>query len=133
MIRPTESELEILQVLWSEGPCTVRLVHEKLNGDRQKEVGYTTTLKLMQIMLEKGLLVRDESQRTHIYRALVEESAIRQGLLQRFVDTAFRGSASQLMIELLGQQQTDAQELEAIRQLIDRIEQEGDRSADYEK
>lgn len=133
MIRPTESELEILQVLWSEGPCTVRLVHEKLNGDRQKEVGYTTTLKFMQIMLEKGLLARDESQRTHIYRALVEESAIRQGLLQRFVDTAFRGSASQLMIELLGQHQTDAQELEAIRQLIDRIEQEGDRSAGYEK
>lgn len=119
-IKPTEAELEILQVLWERGPSSVRDVHESLAA--QRETGYTTTLKLMQIMLEKNLVRRNAEARTHIYEAGVREDDVRNQLLQRFVDSAFRGSASQLVMQALGNHKASRKELEAIKALIDRIE-----------
>lgn len=91
--RPTDAELEILQVLWQNGPSTVRQIHEALEA---RDVGYTTTLKLMQIMFEKGLLNRDADSRSHVYSAKVNEAETKRTLLNRFVETTFRGSASQM-------------------------------------
>jgi len=119
-LKPTESELEILQVLWQHGPSTVRFVNEQLS--REKDVGYTTTLKLMQIMSEKGLVIRNEDSRTHIYAASVTEQETQQHLLDRFLDTAFRGSAMKLVMQALGNHRTSKEELDQIRQLLDQIE-----------
>lgn len=118
--KPTESELEILQVLWQHGPSTVRLVHEELS--KTKEVGYTTTLKLMQIMAEKGMLEADKTSRSHIYRPLLEEEKTQQQLLDRFMDAAFRGSASKLVMQALGNRHTSKEELDEIRDLLDKLE-----------
>lgn len=119
-IKPTEAELEILQVLWERGPSSVRDVHEVLSTER--ETGYTTTLKLMQIMLEKGLVKRNAEARTHIYEAGVYENDVQSQLLQRFVDSAFRGSTSRLVLQALGNHKASRKELEEIKALIDRIE-----------
>jgi len=121
-IRPTDSELEILQVLWAHGPYTVRETHDALNRDPGRTVGYTTTLKLMQIMVEKGLLFRDESQRTHVYTAAVREGQIQHALLDRFLASAYRGSASKLAIQLLGNHPTTQEELAEIKALIQKLE-----------
>lgn len=118
--KPTESELEILQILWQKGPVSVRVVNEALN--QQREVGYTTTLKLMQIMLEKGLVERDDKSRTHIYKAAVSENDVQKQLLQKFVDTTFRGSAMKLVMQALGNHNTSSEELEEIKALIKQIE-----------
>ncbi|GHB68058.1 BlaI/MecI/CopY family transcriptional regulator [Persicitalea jodogahamensis] len=118
--KPTDSELEILSFLWQHGPSTVRQVHDFLA--KTKEAGYTTTLKLMQIMQEKGLLSRTEEGRSHIYTAQVSEEETQQSLLGRFVETAFRGSAAQLVMQALGTHQTSAEELDEIRQLLDNLE-----------
>ena len=115
---PTKSELEILQVLWKHGPSTVRFVNDKLNEEK-REVNYTTTLKLMQIMFDKGLLTRDDSQMKHVYAAAEKEGKTKGLLLQRFVDTLYEGSASSLMMQLLGNKKTSKKELEAIKALID--------------
>lgn len=120
MPKPTESELLVLQVLWSRGPSTVREVHEELS--KQREVGYTTTLKTMQIMLDKGLVLRAEQGRSHVYRAAVEEGAVQQRLLNQFVAAAFRGSAAKLVLQALGQHQASPEELRAIKDLISEIE-----------
>jgi BlaI family penicillinase repressor len=123
--KPTEAELEILQVLWENGPSSVRQVNEMLNEGRQKgekEVGYTTTLKLMQIMVEKGIAKRDTQSRTHIYEAQVSEADTQQQLLKRFVDSTFRGSAMKLVVQALGNHQASEEELEQIRALIDEME-----------
>jgi len=120
--RPTDAELEILQVLWQNGPSTVRQVNEILN--RTRETGYTTTLKLMQIMLEKELVVRDDAQRTHIYTAAAKESDTQQQLLRQFVDSTFRGSASRLVMQLLGNHSATPEELEQIKALIEKLENE---------
>ena len=120
MIKPTESELEILQILWQKGPSSVREINLVMNTDR--EVGYTTTLKLMQIMNEKELAIRDTSSRTHIYSANVEEGMIKSGLLESFINSAFRGSASSLVMQALGQSKTSLDELEKIKLLIAEIE-----------
>ncbi|MCS6967902.1 MAG: BlaI/MecI/CopY family transcriptional regulator [Cytophagales bacterium] len=122
-LKPTEAELEILQALWEKGPCTVRQVHEHLC--RRKETGYTTTLKIMQIMTEKGLLKRDETQRTHVYHANVEEKDVKRQLLDRFLETVFGGSATALVMHALGNKQPSLEELQQIRQLIDQIEKGG--------
>ena len=119
-IRPTESELEILQILWQNGPSSVRFVNEKLNEER--EVGYTTTLKIMQIMADKGLVARNTESRTHIYEASINEEATQQQLLQKFVDSTFRGSAMKLVMQALGNHQASDQELDEIKKLIERIE-----------
>jgi BlaI family transcriptional regulator, penicillinase repressor len=121
-MKPTDSELEILQVLWQEGPCTVRQVNERLAENR--DVGYTTTLKLMQIMHEKGLLTRTEEARSHVYEANVSEDETQATLLERFVDTAFRGSASKLVMQALGNHKSTAAEIDEIRKLLDQIEQQ---------
>ena len=122
MIKPTESELGILQVLWQIGAATVRVVNESLNSNNSKKTGYTTTLKLMQLMLEKGLLKRDTSARTHVYAATVQESDVQRNLLNQFVNRAFRGSSAQLVMEALGQNRASDDELAEIKELIERIE-----------
>jgi predicted transcriptional regulator len=122
MSKPTESELEILQVLWANGRATVRSINELLNAAATKEIGYTTTLKLMQLMVEKGLLQRDTSSRTHVYAAAVEEQSVKRNLLKQFVSKTFRGSAAQLVMEALGQHDASGDELAEIKALIDRME-----------
>src|ERR1700704_6967247 len=100
-IKPTESELEILQVLWNRETASVRDVHEDLAST--KDVGYTTTLKLMQIMHEKGLVKRDDSMRTHIYQAAVNKERTQRHLLSKMIDSLFGGSSTQLVIQALGE------------------------------
>jgi BlaI family penicillinase repressor len=120
---PTRSELEILQVIWKYGPCNVRFVNNKLN-EEQRPVNYTSTLKLMQIMVEKGILLRDERQMTHIYRAAEEENKTKSHLLDRFVTTMYNGSGSKLMMQLLGNKKASREELEEIKKLIKDLEQD---------
>jgi BlaI family penicillinase repressor len=120
--RPTESELEILQILWTAGPSSVRFVNEQLN--QKREVGYTTTLKIMQIMVEKGLLIRNTDQRTHIYQAHVEEGATKQHLLNNLMDNAFMGSAAKLVMQALGNHKASKEELDEIKALIKKLEEE---------
>lgn len=121
-LEPTKSELEILQVLWQHGPSTVRFVNDELNAQR-REVHYTSTLKLMQIMADKGLVLRDESQMKHIYSAAAEENKTKSFLLDKFVDTMYNGSASSLLMQLLGNKKTSKEELNAIRDLIRKLDQ----------
>ena len=108
---PTKSEVEILQVLWQHGPSTVRFVNDTLN-EQKRAVQYTSTLKLMQIMTEKGILKRDESSMKHIYHAAVEEQKTKSMLLERFVDSIYNGSASNLMLQLLGNEKTSRESLD---------------------
>ena len=120
-IEPTKSELEILQVLWEHGPSTVRFVNDILN-EQKRTVQYTSTLKLMQIMVDKQLLTRDESQMKHIYIPAEEEQVTKNYLLERFVETMYKGSASSLMMQLLGNKKTSKKELEAIKELIKKMD-----------
>nr|WP_245744865.1 BlaI/MecI/CopY family transcriptional regulator [Hymenobacter actinosclerus] len=122
--KPTESELEILQVLWQHGPSTVRFVNDELS--QRREVGYTTTLKLLQLMLEKGLALRDDDARTHVYRAAVREEETQGLLLDKFVDAAFGGSAMKLVMQALGNRRTSREELAQIRRLLNDIEIQND-------
>jgi len=121
-LKPTESELEILRVLWEKGPSTVREVHEIL--EQSKDAGYTTTLKLMQIMHEKGLLERDASSKTHIYAAAVSQENTQRQLLDKMIDTVFNGSASQLVLQALGNHKSSKEELEKIKQYLNEIEKQ---------
>ncbi len=116
VLKPTESELEILQVLWDKGEATVREVHEALVTI--KDCGYTTTLKLMQIMFEKGLVIRDDSSRTHIYQPNVSKEKTQQQLVNKMVDTLFSGSHSQLVMQALGSHVPSKEELDEIQQLL---------------
>jgi predicted transcriptional regulator len=114
--RPTDGELEILQCLWQTGPMTVRDVHDQLS--KRKEIGYTTVLKLMQIMVDKGLLRRDEQERAHVYSAKLPRSKTRQRLLDDLLERAFGGSAKELVMQALASRKTSTEELNEIRQLI---------------
>lgn len=118
-VKPTESELEILQVLWNKEKATVRDVHEDLA--KIKDVGYTTTLKLMQIMFEKGLVKRDDSSKTHIYEPLVTREKTQKQLVGKMVDTLFQGSPTQLVMQALGNHKTSRRELEEIQKLLDNL------------
>ncbi|MGD2091134.1 MAG: BlaI/MecI/CopY family transcriptional regulator [Candidatus Aminicenantes bacterium] len=118
--RPTEAELEILQILWKHGPCTVRFVNDQLN--QQRTVGYTTTLKIMQLMFEKKLVKRDESTRSHLYRSVVKEKETQGLLLDRFLETAFGGSALKLVMQALGNHKASTEEISQIRDLLDNLE-----------
>jgi BlaI family transcriptional regulator, penicillinase repressor len=118
---PTKSELEILQVLWQHGPSTVRFVNDILN-EQKRAVQYTSTLKLMQIMAEKKLLNRDETNMKHIYMAAIEEQKTKGFLLNRFVDSMFNGSASSLMVQLLGNKNTSQKEIEEIKKMFDELD-----------
>ena len=119
---PTKSELEILQVLWEFGPSTVRFVNDKLN-EQKREVNYMSTQKLMLIMLDKGFVTKDASQMTHIYEAAVDESKTKGYLLDRVVDNLFNGSASSLMMQLLGNKKISPEEMEEFKELIKKIDQ----------
>ncbi len=121
-IKPTESELEILQVLWTRGLASVREVHEELS--QNKDVGYTTTLKLMQIMNEKGLVKRDDSVKTHIYQAAVSREKTQKHLLGKMIDGLFGGSPTQLVLQALGSHKASEQELEEIQQLLDNLKKQ---------
>jgi BlaI family transcriptional regulator, penicillinase repressor len=118
-IKPTESELEILQILWTKGLATVREVHEDLAST--KDVGYTTTLKLMQIMHEKGLVKRDDSMRTHVYQAAVNKERTQKHLLGKMIDSLFGGSPTQLVIQALGEHKASPEELEKIQALLNEL------------
>ena len=118
-IKPTESELEILQIIWTKGLATVREVHEELG--KTKDVGYTTTLKLMQIMHEKGLVKRDDSMRTHIYQAAVNKEKTQKHMLTKMIDSLFGGSPTQLVIQALGNHKASAEELEEIQKMIENL------------
>ena len=119
IIKPTESELEILQVLWTKGLATVREVHEELS--KTKDVGYTTTLKLMQIMHEKGIVKRDDSMRTHVYQASVNKERTQKHLLTKMIDSLFGGSTTQLVMQALGEQKASPEELEKIQELLNNL------------
>src|ERR1043166_7688403 len=121
LIKPTESELEILQFLWTKGLATVREVHEELA--KVKDVGYTTTLKLMQIMHEKGLVKRDDSMRTHVYQAAVNKERTQKHLLGKMIDNLFGGSPTQLVIQALGSgdHKASREDLEEIQALLNEL------------
>ncbi|MCE3281540.1 MAG: BlaI/MecI/CopY family transcriptional regulator [Chitinophagaceae bacterium] len=118
-IKPTESELEILQVLWSRGTATVRDVHEDLASF--KDSGYTTTLKLMQIMFEKGLVKRDDSSKTHIYQANVSRESTQKQMVGKMVDALFQGSSTQLVMQALGNATPSKDELDEIQKMLDNL------------
>src|SRR6187549_1294620 len=121
-IKPTESELEILQVLWKKGLATVREVHESLAAT--KDVGYTTTLKLMQIMNEKGLVKRDDSIKTHIYQAAVSREKTQKHLLGKMIDGLFGGSPTQLVLQALGNHKASEEELNQIQQVLNNLKKQ---------
>jgi len=116
--RPTDGELSILRILWQRGPSTVRQVHEQLARERPA-AGYTTALKLLQIMAEKGLVDRDERDRTHVYRARLSEETTQRQLVRDLLDRAFGGSAGKLVMQALATKRASAEELKDIRQAID--------------
>jgi BlaI family transcriptional regulator, penicillinase repressor len=123
-IKPTESELEILNILWQKDVATVREVHEQMAST--KDVGYTTTLKLMQIMHEKGLVKRDESMRTHIYQPAVNREKTQKHLLNKMIDSLFGGSSTQLVLQALGseEQKLSSEELDQIQTLINNLKKQ---------
>ncbi|MBS1751307.1 MAG: BlaI/MecI/CopY family transcriptional regulator [Bacteroidetes bacterium] len=121
-VKPTESELEILQVLWSKESATVREVHEELAAS--KDVGYTTTLKLMQIMHDKGLVSRDDSSKTHIYKAIVSREKTQKHLLGKMINTLFAGSPAQLVMQALGNHKTSKDELNEIQNLLNTLKKQ---------
>lgn len=118
-LKPTESELEILRVLWTKTTASVRDVHEELA--KTKDVGYTTTLKLMQIMHEKGLVKRDDSIKTHIYQANVSREKTQKLMLGKMIDTLFGGSPTELVMQALGNHKASDVELEEIQKLINNL------------
>lgn len=116
MNKPTESELEILQLLWLSEPRSVREINDALN--QKREVGYTTTLKIMQIMFEKGLVNRDTTQRSHLYTAIIKEDETKNGLLNDFVSATFKGSMKDMVLSALGNSKTSQEDLAEIKKLI---------------
>src|SRR5471030_1485502 len=119
-IKPTESELEILQIIWEKDQCTVRDVHEVL--EKTKDAGYTTTLKLMQIMHDKGLVERDTSAKTHLYKALITREQAQNTALDKIISTVFKGSSSQLIMQVLSNKQSSREELDMIKNYLDNLE-----------
>lgn len=122
-IVPTKTEMDVLQILWENGPSTVRFVHDKLN-EQKEAVIYTSTLKLMQVMKEKGMLDRDETNMKHIYRPLLQEDKVKGNLLGRFVDSMFNGSASNLMVALLGNDKTSDEDLKKMKELLQKMDKD---------
>lgn len=121
-IKPTAAELEILQILWEKGEVTVKEVNEEIN--KKKETGYTTTLKTMQIMFDKGLVERKKDGRSHIYSAAIKKEKTQQVLLDKILETAFGGSASKLVMQALGNKKTTKEELQEIKELINKLERD---------
>jgi BlaI family penicillinase repressor len=125
---PTKMELAVLGVLWREGPSTVRQVHDLLNESREGDeaVQYTSTLKLMQVMTEKGMLARDETNMKHVYSAVLEEGGTKGHLLNKFIDTMYQGSVGSMMIALLGNEKTSGEDLRKVRELLADMEKNND-------
>ena len=121
-IKPTESELEILRILWERNTASVREVHEELS--KTKETGYTTTLKLMQIMHEKGLVSRDDSVKTHIYHPEVSREKTQKHLIGKMITTLFGGSSTELVLHALGNHKASPEELEEIQQLLNNLKKQ---------
>ncbi|MCA9555808.1 MAG: BlaI/MecI/CopY family transcriptional regulator [Myxococcales bacterium] len=119
---PTDAELAILAVLWRDGPCTVRQVHEALSAAH--DTAYTTTLKLMQVMTQKGLLVRDASQRSHVFRAAKPAARTQGHLVKKLVEAAFEGSAARLAMRALSTKRASLEELEELETMIERLKAE---------
>ncbi len=117
--KPTESELEILNILWDKGTATVREIHEVL--EKQKPSGYTTTLKLMQIMFEKGMLTRKAQGKMHVYAAVIKREKAREQLMQKMIDTMFSGSTSQLIMQALGNHNSSQKELDEITAYLNQL------------
>lgn len=124
-IKPTDSELEILKILWACGSASVREVHDELA--KTKEAGYTTTLKLMQIMTDKGLLTRDTGGKSHTYEAAVPQQQVQGQILNRMIDTVFGGNAAQLVMQALGNHKTNKEEIDEIRKYLTELEQKKER------
>jgi predicted transcriptional regulator len=122
--RPTDTEVAILRVLWTHGPSTVRRVHEELSESRDFETGYTTTLKLMQIMAEKGLVARDETSRTHLYSAKVPQHQTQRQFVTDMIAKVFGGSSAQLVMHALTSHSASKEELAEIKELIDSKKEE---------
>lgn len=125
-IKPTASELEILQILWEYGPSTVKFVNDQLS--KKKEVGYTTTLKIMQIMNEKKILEREKSGRSHIYKPVSQKDETQNLLLEKVLETAFGGSASKLVMQALGRTNTSKEEIEEIKKYLEKVERDNNES-----
>lgn len=119
-IKPTDSELEILRVLWDKGSSSVKDVNEEIK--KKKETGYTTTLKTMQIMFEKGLVTREKDGRSHTYKAAYKKEETQQALLDKVLESAFGGSAGKLVMQALGNKKTSKAELKEIKNLIEKLE-----------
>lgn len=120
--KPTDGEMEILQVLWSKKKATVRDVYEIIS--EKKECGYTTTLKLMQIMFDKKLVKRNESAKTHIYEARISKESMQKNLIDRMVDNVFQGSATGLVLQALGSAKPSSEELSKIQELLDKLKED---------
>jgi len=120
-MKPTDSELEILQQLWEHGPLSVRELNDKLN--QQRKVGYTTSLKMMQIMTEKGFLTRDTAQRSHIYSHALQPEDVQSNILDHVLKTVFMGDRSRLLLQALGNSKVTSQELAELKDLIEKMEE----------
>lgn len=118
---PTKSELAVLQILWQQGPLTVRSVHDALNEGKEA-TQYTSTLKLMQVMTDKGMLARDETNMKHVYRAVLEEGGTKGHLLSKFIDTMYQGSVGSMMLALLGNEKTSGEDLRKVKELLAEME-----------
>jgi BlaI family transcriptional regulator, penicillinase repressor len=120
---PTRAEMDVLQVLWENGPSTVRFVHDLLNT-RKEAVQYTSTLKLMQVMTEKGMLARDESSMKHVYRPLMEQDKTKGDMLGRFLDSMYDGSVSKLVMALLDNEKASKNELQVLKEMAKKLSKE---------
>lgn len=118
-MKPTESEMEILQVLWTKGQSSVRAVFESLD---KKEVGYTTILKLMQIMLDKNMVIRDTSSKSHLYSANISKEETQNQFLDRMIETVYNGNTSRLIMQALGNHKASKEEIELIKQYLDNLD-----------
>jgi predicted transcriptional regulator len=121
-IKPTDSELEVLALIWQQGALTVRQIHDQIK--RSRDIGYTTTLKIMQIMFEKGMLSRSKQGKTHLYNAVESQQKTQDGLVNKMVKTVFHGSAKDLVMQTLGSAKTSKAELEEIRTYLNKLEKE---------
>jgi len=122
ILKPTESELKILKVIWEKGPVTVKEVNEELSVESKKDVGYTTTLKLMQIMAVKGLLTRSKKGRMHVYNSVIQQDDTQKLMLDKLMHNLFSGSTSSLVMQALGNHKTSKEELDKIKKYIEKLE-----------
>jgi len=123
-IKTTEKELEILQIVWEKGSASVKDIHEAMGGDDAN--GYTTILKFMQIMHDKGLVTREKSGKLHVYQAVPSLENTRQQLLDKMISTVFQGSAARLVMSALGNNTSSKEELDEIKAYLDKLVQDGD-------